>query len=228
MRLSAMILLWAMCLSTAVRGQRTELHLFQYGRTNTPQAQAAFLDFRDLLAANLPILSQEVSHGHDISTLPESLSQLKLTSIMDANHQLQRPEGKVGSLAQRRKYWRDTGALGLLTGHVGQTDNIPQVHTQFYWGTLGGGSGQESIELTLPVVGAAFDNTNDSHAIAVLYALAHDTPHTKCQQISGSIYLLSEAHKRALAVQSDLPEIGSRLITLVNNAINKIRHDCQK
>lgn len=224
MRLSGVILAITFSLSTLAVAQRTELHLFQYGRTNTPQAQAAFLDFRDLLAANLPILSQEVAQGY---ALP-ALAQLKLKSVLDANQQLQRPEQKVGSLEQRRNYWRDTGALGVLTGYVSREDNIPQVHTQFYWGALGANFGHESIELTLPVVGSAFDNTNDSHAVAVLYALAHDIKDDKCQQISASIYLLSEAHKRAQAIESDLPQIGTALKNLVNDAISKLRQDCHE
>lgn len=224
MRLPCLILLASLGHSPFSMAQRTELHLFQYGRTNTPQAQAAFLDFRDLLAGNLPILAQEVSQGH---TLP-SVDKLKLRSVTGDDNELQRPESQVGSLEQRRNYWRDTGALGLLTGHVSQKGNVPQIHTRFYWGTLGVDFGNESIELTLPVVGSAFDSTNDSHAVAILYALAHDTKHAKCQQISASLHLLSEAHKRAQAVAIERPEVGLSLTSLVESAIKKIRRDCNE
>ena len=45
----ALILVLALFTMTVFAEERTELHLFKYGRTNTDQFKVAFFDFRDFL-----------------------------------------------------------------------------------------------------------------------------------------------------------------------------------
>ena len=223
MRLPRLVLLSVLLIWVAPSqaDKRTELHLFQYGRTNTDQLKTAFYDFRDLLSEKLPMLSAELVQEVNIP----ALSQLRLNPVIGENGELLRPNTRVGSLDDKRQYWSETGALGVLTGYVTLQETIPYVHTTFYWGKLRGAYLAETITLKLPVVGESFDSTYDSHSVATLYALAHEIKQG-CSNLSAAIYLLSEAHKRAQAVSSDFPEFGAELENIVVNAINKLRVDC--
>lgn len=204
--------------------QRTALHLFQYGRTNTEQQERAFLDFSDLLEANMPKLSAELSQEFNIP----AVSKLHLKSVINKQGKLKRPqEQNIGSDDGKKIYWKDTGALGVLTGHVRQKEDIPYVYTTFYWGTLKGAYAHEMITLQLPIVGKSFDTTYDSHSVAVLYALAHEIRQA-CTNTDETFYLLSEAQKRAKAVSADLPSLGSELENIINIAINKLLEDCSE
>ncbi len=223
MRLPRLVLLFVLLLwvSASQADKRTELHLFQYGRTNTDQLKTAFYDFRDLLSEKLPMLSSELVQEVNIP----ALSQLRLKPVTDSDGELLRPNTRVGSLDDKRRYWSETGALGVLTGYVTQQEEIPYVHTTFYWGKLRGAYLAESITLKLPVVGESFDSTYDSHSVATLYALAHEIKQD-CSNVSATVYLLSEAHKRAQAVSGDFPEFGADLENMIVNAIDKIRGEC--
>ena len=223
MRLSniALPLLLFLYATSAWAEDRTELHLFQYGRTNTDQQNTAFLDFRDLLTENLPRLSAELSQ--DI-TIP-ALSHLSLKPVIDENGELLRPETRIGSLEDKRRYWLQTGALSVLTGHIRQQEDVPYVYTTFYWGELSGPYPDEMITLKLPIVGESFDSTYDSHSVATLYALAQEIKQD-CENVAATAYLLSEAHKRAKAVTGDLSELGAELENMIVTAIDQLRSDC--
>lgn len=217
------MLILALWVGDSQAGERSDLHLFQYGRTNTDLLKTAFFDFRDMLAEKLPKLSAELSRK---ATIP-AVSHLKLNPVLNEKGELERPEVRVGSLADKRLYWLQTGALSVLTGHVRQQGGIPYVYTTFFWGQLRGPYTDEMITLKLPVTGEAFDSTYDSHSVAILYALAHEI-RQDCVKINESIYLLSEAHKHAKAISSDFPELGAELEALVVNAINEIKSDCSE
>jgi len=225
MRLSKLIfiliLIFGMADSQAE--ERSELHLFQYGRTNTELLKTAFFDFRDMLSEKLPWLSIELSRNADIP----AVTHLKLKSVLNENGVLERPEVRVGSLADKRLYWLQTGALCVLTGNVRQRDGIPYIHTTFFWGELKGPYGDEMITLKLPVTGKALDSTYNSHSVAILYALAHEVKQ-KCPEINESLYLLSEAHKHAKAISIDFPGLGAELEALVTKAINEIKEGCNE
>lgn len=225
MRLSRVVFLIMMILwvPASLAGERTEVHLFQYGRTNTDMLKTAFLDFRDMLGEKLPRLSAELSREINIP----ALSHLKLKSVMDGSGALLRPEARVGSLDAKRQYWLQTGALSVLTGHVRQQKETPYVFTTFFWGNLRGPYSNEMITLKLPVDGESFDNTYDSHSVAVLYALAQETKHD-CVNSVEIIRLLSEAQKRARAISIDLPDLAAELEGIVVTAIDEIRSECSE
>lgn len=224
MRLPALSLLLLIALvpvSSATGDGRTELHLFQYGRTNTPVLATAFQDFRDLLELNLPRLASEVGASQPI---PE-LDELVLHPVIDEQGNLARPGARAGSLAARQRYWRENPALGVLTGFVRQQAGTPHVLTRFFWGDLGGPEQTETVDLDIPVTGAAFDTTEDSHSVATLYALANWVGRD-CARLADAVYLLSEADKRAGAIAVDLPALSARLRSMVAQAVAGIRGRC--
>jgi len=229
MRLSKLILLLIFILITALWIEssqaegRSDLHLFQYGRTNTDLLKTAFLDFRDMLAEKLPQLSGRLSPN----ATNQVVSHLKLNPVLNEKGVLERPEVRVGSLADKRQYWLETGALILLTGHMRLHDGVPYVYTTFFWGNLKGPYTEETIKIKLPVTGEAFDSTYDSHSVAILYALAHEIGQD-CHNIKESIYLLGEASLHAQAISEDYPELGAKLGTLVDNAIDIMKSDCSE
>jgi len=77
------------------------------------------------------------------------------------------------------------------------------------------------------VDGESFDNTYDSHSVAVLYALAQETKHD-CVNSVEIIRLLSEAQKRARAISIDLPDLAAELEGIVVTAIDEIRSECSE
>lgn len=207
--------------------ERTEVHLFQYGRTNTPVLQAAFQDFHDMLVEKLPKLAAEMLKT-DVGLQAGSklsLEKLSLQSVRDTEGVLLRPEFMVASLDEKRQYWLQTGALGVLTGHIRKQEQTLYANTTFYWGRLKGPFPDEMITLKLPLAGDTFDNTLDSHSIAVLYALAQETRHG-CANIADAVKLLSEAQKRAKAISEDFHVLGSELEAVVVNAIEAIKDEC--
>ena len=220
MRLPVVILsaLLICILFDASAKERTELHLFKYARINTESSATAFLDFQDLLYEKMPKLASELKGSIDIS----ALDQLMLKLILDDDGKLERPSG---SLDGRRKHWKETGALGLLTGYVDEQNNIPFIHTTFFLGDLHGADVQEVIDIEIPVTGEAFDTTNDSHSVATLYALAHEIG-KDCKHSASAFYLLSEAGKRSLAVRNDNPELGTYLQGIVEKALVDLKDKC--
>lgn len=208
--------------ATSHAEERTEVHLFQYGRTNTATLQTAFNDFRDMLEENLPKLASELLK---MEVKVSALSHLRLKSVVDEKGELLRPEMRVGSLDAKRQYWLQTGALGVLTGHVKEQGETPHAHSTFFWGELKGPFPDEMINLTLPLVGESFDNTSDSHSVAVLYALAQESK-CGCNNAAEIIKMLSEAQKRAKAIANDFPKLAARLEDMVIAAIDEIRKDC--
>jgi hypothetical protein len=102
---------------------------------------------------------------------------------------------------------------------------IPYVYTTFYWGDLKGPYPEEMVQLVLPLVGESFDNTSDSHSVAVLYAMAQEIKQD-CKNIAEIMVLLSEAQKRARAISGELPELSVKLENMVINAIENMRSEC--
>lgn len=224
MRLSKLAILFFVFLWTATSQaeERTEVHLFRYGRTNTASLQTAFNDFQDMLVEKLPKLASELLK---MKVEIPALSHLRLKPVLDENGQLLRPEARVGSLDAERQYWLQTGALSVLTGHIREQGGTTYAYSTFFWGALRGPYPDEMITLKLPLVGESFDNTSDSHSVAVLYALAQESRH-ECVNAAEIVKLLSEAQKRAKAIADDFPELAAELEAIVVAAINKIQGDC--
>lgn len=220
----ALCIMWSF---PVVAEDRTAVHLFQYGRTNTPAMRAAFQDFHDLLVEKLPKLAAEMLKA-DIGLQTQaksSLEKLSLKSVRDNEGVLMRPEFMVASVDEKRNYWLQTGALGVLTGHIRQQEQTLYANTTFYWGQLKGPFPDEVITLKLPLVGETFDTTSDSHSIAVLYALAQEA-RQGCNHVADAIKLLSEAHKRAKSITEDFQAMGSELEVIVVDAIESIKGEC--
>jgi hypothetical protein len=211
-------------LSQAQAQERTELHLFKYAGTDAENLKTAFLNFKDLMREQMPLLSSELVEelenrgGIDIP----AVGRLMLKPIVDEQGNLR---VSAGSLDDRRRYWRETGALGVLTGKLQLKQDIPTIRTFFRWGELHAPDANETITLELPVNGEAFDTTNDSHSVATLYALAHEIGRD-CVQRASAFYLLSEADKRARAVAEDNVGMGTELQLMVSQAIAALRERC--
>lgn len=224
MRLSKVAIFISVFLSAAASQaeERTEVHLFHYGRTNTAPRQTAFYDFRDMLVEKLPKLASELLR---MEVSVPAASHLCLKSVLDENGKWLPPEEQVGSLEAKRLYWLTTGALGVLTGYVREQGEIPYAYSTFFWGQLKGPYPDEVIDLKLPLIGESFDNTYDSHSVAILYALAQESK-KGCDNAAEIIKLLSEAQKRAKAVADEFPELGAQLEAIVVAAIDDIRGEC--
>ncbi len=209
------------CVPTGYTANRTQVHLFQYGRTHQPAFQTAFLDFQDMLRDKLPRLASEVQRTGSMAIVTE----LALHPILGEGARLQTPDERAGSLAARRHYWTETGALSILTGKVLTKDSTPYIATTYFWGELRGPYPEEMLDITLPVTEEQFNTTDDSHSVATLYALAHEIG-KDCNNRANAVRLLSEAHKRAKAVAADAPELGTRLEALVEAAIKSLKERC--
>jgi len=203
--------------------QRADLHLFQYGLTTTEQRAALFEDFRYVLEEKMPRLSDELALG---DTLPV-LSAIRIVPIQDENAKLRRPSELIGNLQQRRLYWRDVGALALLTGYVNDQGEVPRIQTTLYWGKLKSPIEQEMIDIELPLTGNYFDTTFDSHSVAILYAIANQ-PEVNCNQFTAIIALLSEAQKRAKAITVQQAELGKELEMKIEQSIQAFKVECSR
>lgn len=202
---------------------RTSVHLFKYGSTNSSEARIAFLDFRDLMTEKLPRLASELLSSQEIPEVAELA--LQPVTASDGNG-LAHPSERIPSLADRRTYWRRTGALALLTGRVknAQGDSL-SVHSTFFLGELGRVHETEAIDVELPFTAATYDTTNDSHSVAVLYALAMDIAND-CAKQSDVFFLLSQAKLRADAVAEDDPSLGQDLVQIVHTALDDAQNTC--
>lgn len=202
---------------------RSNLHLFQYGLTTTEHREALFKDFRYVLEQKMPRLSDELALNDDWP----ALNVLMVVPVIDETKKLRLPAGLIGSSQLKENYWRDTGALALLTGVVIDHGEVPYIHTSLYWGKLKSPLAQKMIDLQLPLVGKYFDTTFDSHSVAILYAIANQ-PDVQCTQLTSIIALLSEAQKRAKSVSEQQPKLGAELETMIVKSIQAHREECNQ
>lgn len=223
MRLPGLLTLTAAALlssSTVYAAERSTVHLFQYGGANAPEKQVAFLDFRDLMEEKLPRLSRELLQERMLT----SAGKLSLVPVLEGER-LARPSERIASHDARRAYWRETGALALLTGRVKTTaDRMLAIKTTFFWGDLEDG-GATAIDLELPFSSTVFDTTNDSHSVAILYALAASIGKS-CARAPDAFFLFAQAQTRAVAVTADAPHLGEDLQKRVSDAAMDLERRC--
>ena len=223
MRLPVLLIALLSLPLTALAEGRSSVHLFQYGSTSAPEAQRAFEDFRELMVDKLPRLASELLSVQELAGLDE----LALLPVPGADGQgLARPSERIPSLAKRRDYWKATGALALLTGRVkraGASDYV--IRSSFFLGELGQAPGTEVIDVELPFTAAAYDTTQDSHSVAVLYAFAMDLARD-CAKRAEVFFLLSQAALRSDAVAEDDPELGGALGEIVRAAQERVKTAC--
>lgn len=202
---------------------RANLHLFQYGLTTTEHREALFKDFRYVLEQKMPRLSDELALNDDWP----ALNVLMVVPVNDEKENLRLPASLIGNSQLKENYWRDTGALALLTGVVVDRGEVPYIHTTLYWGKLKSPLAQKMIDLQLPLVGKFFDTTFDSHSVAILYAIANQ-PDVQCNQLTSKIALLSEAQKRAKSVSEQQPELGAELEAMIVASIQAHKEECNR
>ena len=214
MRVSSLLLGLIVCFLAAPADAqwRTELFLFRYGNTVTVDLRLTYDQFKDFLRNNVPRLASELPN------VPPA-ADLGLNTDHEERHDL------VRSLSAIRTNWENLGALAFLTGHIAVFESDHYTRTTFHWGHLHGPYPAESIEVSLPVTGIAYESTYHSHAVAILYALAHELGQ-KCEQRHNAIQLLSEAHKRAQAVEHAFANGEVQIRGIIDDAITALRERC--
>jgi hypothetical protein len=209
--------------STSTADSRANVHLFQYGLTTTKQRVALFDDFRYVLEQKMPRLSDELAMGDQWP----ALNTLMVVPVIDENKELRRPADLIGNAQLKHRYWRDTGALALLTGVVNDRGDVPYIHTTLYWGKINSPSKQKVIDLQLPLVGKFYDTTFDSHSVAILYAIANQ-PDVQCTNFTSKVALLSEAQKRAKGISEQQSELGAKLEKMIVDSIQALIVECNQ
>ena len=214
MRIAGLFLVLTVCLLTvpADAKWRSELYLFRYANTVTDELRLTYNQFKDFLRNNVPRLASELPN------VPPA-AYLELNTDREERYDL------VRSLSAIRTNWANLGALAFLTGHIAVIESDHYTRTTFHWGHLHGPYPSESIEVSLPVTGIAYESTYHSHAVAILYALAHELGQ-KCEQRHNAIQLLSEAHKRAQAVEHAFADGEVQIRDIIEDAIAALRGPC--
>ncbi|MEO1091115.1 MAG: hypothetical protein AAFX81_10805 [Pseudomonadota bacterium] len=235
MRLPALLMLLAALPASSWAQERSTVHLFQYGSTNAPASATAFLDFRDLMSEKLPRLASELLADDDRAGGLTNLDALALQPVQaDGGDGLEPPSARIPNLQRRRQYWRDTGALALLTGRVKGSDPASLViRSTFFLGELGQPTRRETLDVELPFTAAVYDTTNDSHSVVLLYALAMealgmtaDGTTADCNRQAHAYFLLSQASLRADSVATDDRDLGAALATIVQDALDAVKAAC--
>jgi len=220
MRLPRLTLLLFYVISTSAFATRTDLHLFQYSIFNRDKTESHFIYFKDLLGAKLPKLSSELRVNQNL----KEYGNLRLILIKDDEEKLVQPIDIISSLADMDSYWINNNILAFLTGRVYIKNGTAFVKSEFFWGELRGQYPNAAISLELPLDGDAFDNTNDSHSIAVLLALSNDL--TGCDKPVQHMKLLNEAHKKAQSLVLTQMIVGKKLLELVEKSIKEFKSEC--
>ena len=223
MRLS-LVLMLAFLAGAATAAERAKVHLFQYGFTSSGPAKSAFEDFRYLLGEKLPRLASELQDEDG----PEGIVKLAVKPVKAGDgQQLARPNDLIAGLDERRDYWRDTGALTLLTGTVRPSADGEglEIHSTLFLGEIGEALGRETIDIQLALTAKTFDTTNDSHSVAILYAYAGQIA-PDCARQADTFALLSAAHLRAASVAEDNPALGLALTEKIDAALADVETRC--
>lgn len=220
MRLPKLIITLFCIISTCALASRTDLHLFQYSIFNRDKTENHFVYFSDLLSAKLPKLSSELRVNQNLA----EYGHLRLVLIKGDDEKLIKPNEVITSLADMDSYWINNNILAFLSGRVYIKNGTAFVKSDFFWGELRGEYPNTVISLELPLDGDAYDNTNDSHSIAILLALSNDL--TGCNQRISRMKLLSEAHKKAQSLVSTQMVIGKKLLELVEKSIKEFKNEC--
>lgn len=228
MRLPVRLLIFATLLASAPAGAsaqtRTDVHLFRYAGIR-PQTAAAFDEFQAALREQLLTLGQSLA-----SASPDA-PQLRLERITAdgaPGAELADPIVLIPSFEAERKWWRDKGALALLTGRLGRIpgDGLA-ILSRVFWGDLGDDPADMSLNIELPLDGDYYDDSKDSHAAAILFAFANHLPH-ECAHLPERFAILSAAQQLALAVTGSDPGLGDALLQRITEALRDLqRQPCE-
>jgi hypothetical protein len=196
---------------------RTDVHLFRYAGVQGAEMAAAFDEFQYALHDQLKGLAQS------LADVAPGAGALKLERIVDAGGGgLADPLEWIPSFEQEKSYWRDAGALALLTGRVSRRrgDGLA-ILSRLFWGDIGADSAGMSIDIALPLAGAYYDASKDSHAAAILFAYAMHLP-AECAREPERFALLSAAQQRARAVAGDDAALGNALLARITRTLEAL------
>ncbi|MBL3611247.1 hypothetical protein [Rhodovulum sulfidophilum] len=230
MRLPLFLILASLATTTAAQDRR-DVHLFKYGGIGA-QVDQIFGEFLYIMTEKLPLLASEVQGDSDISDL-RNISQLALQPVMKRG-EMEDPFIRLGSLEARSTYWRDTGALAVLTGQVqAQGDSGLSITSNFFLGQLGQRVGHQNVSVKLAVRPEAYSTTKDSHSVTILTALALSAIFPEamngdpdCSRSAASYALLDQADQRASSVLDEDAATGRRLKALVEETATVVKHEC--
>lgn len=222
MRLPTVLLIGAALLPSAPGGAsadaRTDVHLFRYAGIR-PQTAAAFDEFQAALREQLLTL------GQSLSTASPDAIHLRLERIVAGGApgaELADPITLIPSFDAERRWWRDKGALALLTGRLSRIqDDGLAILSRVFWGDLGDSAAEMSISIELPLDGEYYDDSKDSHAAAILFAFANHLP-PDCAREPERFAILSAAQQLALAVANSDPGLGGALLQRVSESLRDL------
>lgn len=169
-------------------GPRLKISLFRYAGAEEGEARTHFSRFKGILRDKITVLVEE-----SVGSWPKLtyLNSLSLEPGGDEGF-----EDKLSSEAAVQSYWAGSRSLILLRGSM-FTDSQRNytARTRLFFGELRGALPRPSLSLNLPINEDQFSNTNDSHSLAIYYALAMDAARLRYEP-SHVINLLSRAQDK--------------------------------
>jgi len=205
MRLPVALMFAAFVVTALAQPPRTDVHLFRFAGVRDAETTGAFDEFQYALHEQLKGLAQSLAH-----VAPEA-GALKLRRVEAPGGALANPIDWIPSFAAEQAYWLNEGALVLLSGRMSLRPGAGlAISSRLFWGDIGAGPAGMSIDITLPLAGAYYDASKDSHAAAILYAYAMHLPED-CAREPERFALLSAAQQLASAVVSDDAALGTAL-----------------
>lgn len=152
--------------NAASKNPKKEVAIFKYeGVIEGDTSSVKFSAFRGILEDKITNLKREVLHG-DVNEY----------SYLDQIHITFRDKDNFSTPESINKWLKNQiSVLCLLRGTIISDDNVTYlVKSNFHLGELKGYFPYDVVQITLPVSSSEFGNTQDSHSLVILYALAMD------------------------------------------------------
>ncbi|NOQ78109.1 MAG: hypothetical protein GQ546_01775 [Gammaproteobacteria bacterium] len=162
--IATVLLLTIAC--SAFAAPKNEVALFEYeGVSEGGVSSAKFGVFKGILKDKISNLKREVLQGdaQGFDYLEEVYVNFRDKDTFDKSEGI--------------NLWlkNQTSVLCLMRGTIVSDDNITYlVKSNFHLGELKGTFPYDTVNITLPVSSKEFGNTQDSHSLVILYALAMD------------------------------------------------------
>ncbi|MCK5322577.1 MAG: hypothetical protein KAJ45_00480 [Desulfobulbaceae bacterium] len=209
-------LLSAVALSAAAE-PKNEVALFQYeGVGEGGLSSAKFGVFRGILKDKISNLKREVLQGdaHGFDYLEDVYVNFRNKDTFT------KPEGI------NRWLKNQVSVLCLLRGTIVSDDNVTYlVKSNFHLGELKGLFPYDVVKITLPVSSSEFGNTQDSHSLVILYALAmdakrlgHDKSHI-ARFLTSANNKLADIKRRGGVLSGDLIHLETALMQATNELL---------
>jgi len=189
---------------------KNEVALFQYeGVSEGALSSAKFGVFRGILKDKISNLKREMLQGetHGFDYLEDVYVNYRNKDTFT------RPEGI------NRWLKNQASVLCLLRGTIVSDDNITYlVKSNFHLGELKGAFPYDVVKITLPVISSEFGNTQDSHSLVILYALAMDAKRlgqdksTIARFLTAANNKMADIKRRSGALSGDLADLERALM----------------